>query len=623
MRLAILLLITALASVRALPQNSETALSHHGIDVAQVRASILKAKPTVETVRGYFREYAVGQVSSGPAIVTVDADDNVWVALAKSGKLVRLANGGIDVFDVGAESRPVGLVAGSRANGQANVIWIAASYDNKLIRFDIALKQTREYKIDGESSWPFNVALAPDGTVWFTERAAGKIGRLNPGTGEVRHYDVPTPNCGPAGLAVDMRSGRVWFTESYADRVGALDPKTGVIVEYKMSDTSTGLVSGPAGLALDAQGGVWFTKLEGKFGHLAAGSDHIETIDVPVEAKRPAGITVAPDGKVWAAALDGNLLLSYNPAEPHFQIYPIPTGESDARPSTPPLAKTSRPFGIAFDRQGNIWFSQQYTGQLAVLDIAPPELTVLSPEGTVRTADTLLTVQALDRVAGVEQLTVKLDGKPVVLDHGRLDLRNSLPGPHKLEVAVMDAAGLTAIAASSFNYAPGPFALAEILERLEPKNESGKATREVLVLAARDLTKGDIRTKLNELHRQIRANAKMFEPFPLATLEAAIDFHMRNAAQVVEVQILDQSPYFSQTEVVVRTGDTVQWKYAPPSDGHSISHYLHRIEIQGVQIRSGLLRSGETFTQRFEHSGEFAVKDTENPGSNMIVKVLP
>jgi len=535
---------------------------------------------------------------------------------------VRLANGAVDVFDIGAESRPVGLVAGSRANGHANVVWIAASYDNKLIRFDIALKQTREYKIEGENSWPFNVALGPDGIVWFTERAAGKIGRLNPGTGEVRHYDIPTPNCGPAGLAVDMRSGRVWFTESYADRVGVLDPKTGGIFEYKMSDTSTGLVSGPAGLALDSQGGVWFTKLEGKLGHLSAGSDRIETIDVPVEAKRPAGITVAPGGKVWVAALDGNLLLSYNPAEPHFQIYPIPTGESDARPSSPPLAKTSRPFGITCDRQGNVWFSQQYTGQLAVLDIAPPELRVLSPEGIVRTANALLTVQALDRVAGVEQLTVKLDGKAVALERGRLDLRNSLPGQHKLEVAAVDAAGLTTIATSDFNYAPGPLALAGILERLEPKNDSGKGTREALLLAVRDLAKGDARTKLDELRRQVRANAKLFEPFSLATLEAVIEFQIRNAAQVAEVHILDQPPYFSQTEVVVRPGDTVQWKYAPPSDGHSISHSLHRIEIPGIQIRSSMMRTGETFTYRFERSGEFTVKDTENASANMIVKVL-
>lgn len=606
MKLAILLLITALA-------NAGT----HDLKITAPHTG-----PTVETVRGYFREYAVGQVSSGPAIVTVDADDNVWVALAKSGKLVRLANGAIDVFDIGAESRPVGLVAGSRANGHPNAIWIAASYDNKLIRFDVSLKQTREYKIDGENSWPFNVALGPDGSVWFTERAAGKIGRLNPATGEVRHYDVPTPNCGPAGLAVDMRSGRIWFTESYADRVGALDPKTGVIVEYKMSDTSTGLVSGPAGLALDNQGGVWFSKLEGKLAHLAPGAERIETIDVPAEAKRPAGITVAPDGKVWAAALDGNLLLSYNPTESHFQLYPIPTGQSDARPSTPPLAKTSRPFGIACDRQGNVWFSQQYTGQLAVLDIAPPELRVLSPDGVVRTADALLTVQALDRVAGVEQLTVKLDGKPVALDRGRLDLRNSLPGQHKLEIAAVDAAGLTTIAAANFNYAPGPLALLGIIERLEPKDNSGKTTREALLLAARDSAKGDIRTKLNELRQQLRASVKVFEPFPLATLDAVIEFQMRNTSQVVEVHILDQPPYFSRRQVVIRPGDTVQWKYNPPSDGHSISHSLHQIEIQGMQIRSSMLRSGETFTYRFERSGEFAVKDTENSSSNMIVKVL-
>ncbi len=575
-----------------------------------------------ETVRGYFREYALDHAGSGPAIVAVDADDNVWVALAKTGKLARFANGAIEVFEIGAESRPVGLAAGSRENGHAGVIWIAASYDNKLIRFDVASRQTREYKIDGEASWPFNVALGPDGTVWFTERAAGRIGRLDPATAQVRHYDVPTPNCGPAGLAVDGRSGRVWFTESYADRVGVLDPASGRLAEYKMSDTSTGLVNGPAGLALDVRGGVWFAKLEGKLGHIAPGSEEIELIDLPATAKRPAGIVVAADSDVWAVALDGNLLLRYNPLTRRFKLYPIPTGEADEQPGTPPLAKTSRPFGIASDRQGNIWFSQQYTGQVAVLDVAPPELKILSPGRTVRTADALLTLRALDRVAGVERLAVKIDGKETAHSKGRLDFGGLLPGPHKLEVTAADAAGFTAATSVDFDYAPGQLALLELLRRLAPSNKSGEGAKAALAAAARDLNKGDVRLQLADLRRKLAASAKLFKPFPTKALDATIEFQLENAGQTLEVRILDHPPYFSQTEVVVRKGDTIRWKYDPPSDGHSLSHLLHRIEIQGTEIRSGMLRSGESFAHRFERTGEFTVRDTEKAGPGVTVKVL-
>jgi virginiamycin B lyase len=586
-------------------------------------APVQSAHSTQEIVRGFFREYALDQVGSGPAIVTVDEDDNVWVALAKTGKLARFANGAIDIFELGAESRPVGLAAGSKANGQAGAIWIAASYDNKLIRFDVVSKQIREYKIEGENSWPFNLALGADGSVWFTERASGRIGRLNQTTGEVRHYDVPTPNGGPAGLAVDLHSGLVWFTESYADRIGVLNPASGKINEYKMSDSSTGLITGPAGLALDSQGGVWFTKLEGKLGHIAPGTESIELIDVPPQAKRPAGVMVTANGDVWAAALDGNLLLRYTPLKRHFSLYPIPTGEADEQPGTPPIAKTSRPFGIASDRQSNVWFSQQYTGQLAVLDTAPPDLKVLSPAGTVRTADVLLTVRALDRASGVERLDIALDGKRVTPRNGRLDLRNASPGKHQLEVSAVDAAGLSVSSVVDFNYAPGAYALLEMLRQLEPANERGAETKKALLAVAQELAKGDTRAKLNDLREQLATHSKLFKPFSLPALKAVIEFQLQNSGQSVEVRIVDEPPYFSQTEIVVHKGDTVKWKYDPPSDGHSISHFLHRIEIQGTEVRSGMLRSGESFAYRFEQSGSFSVKDTEKAGSLVLVKVMP
>jgi virginiamycin B lyase len=591
--------------------------------VAAIPATTQAAPSTQEVVRGFFREYALDQTASGPAIVAVDEDDNVWVALAKTGKLARFANGAIDVFELGAESRPVGLAAGTKANGQAGAIWIAASYDNKLIRFDVVSKQRREYKVEGENSWPFNLALGADGSVWFTERASGRVGRLNQATGDVRHYDVPTPNAGPAGLAVDLRSGLVWFTESYADRIASLNPVSGQITEYKMSDASTGLISGPAGLALDAQGGVWFSKLEGKLGHLAPGTEQIELIDVPQQAKRPAGLMVAASGEIWVAALDGNLLLRYAPLKRHFTLYPIPTGEPDEQPGTPPLAKTSRPFGIASDRQNNVWFSQQYTGQLAVLDTAPPDLKVLSPAGTVRTADVLLTVRALDRASGVEKLNINLDGKQVTPRNGRLDLRTATPGKHKLEVRAIDAAGLSASAVVDFNYAPGQYALLEMLRQLEPANAQGTETKKAMLAVVQELAKGDTRAKLNDLRAQLTASAKSFKPFAWPALKAVIEFQLQNSGQSVEVRIVDEPPYFSQTEIVVRKGDTVKWKYDPPSDGHSISHALHRIEIQGTDVRSGMLRSGESFAYRFEQSGSFSVRDTEKSGALVLVKVMP
>lgn len=582
-------------------------------------AVLASASSTVRSTAGYFQEYSLGSPASGPAIVAVDENDNVWVAVARVGKLAMLANGSIRTFDLGADSRPVGIAIGSASNGQAGSVWIAASYDNKLIRFDIYTRQKREYKIDGNDSWPFNLAIGKDGGIWFTERASGKVGRLDPATGNIRHYEPPTKSGGPAGLAVSSQTGKVWFTESYADRIGKLDPSSGEIREIKMGDKSTGLTTGPAGLCIDSDGGVWFSKLDGKLGHIASGSETIEIIDLPAEVRRPAGITAAK-GDVWAAALDGNLLMRYHPATHEFSTFPLPTGAADLSPSVPPNAKTARPFGIAVDGQGNVWFSEQYTGKLGVLDVAPPDVKIGSPAGSVRTAFPILSVEASDRVSGVSEVKLTVDGRPAEAWHGYLDLRNVSPGKHTLSLIAVDRAGLQSQAASTFIYEPSPLALMRWLDTLTPKNAEGEQIKAGLLGLARDISKGDARLKLEQIRTALSKDRDLFSPFAASSLSSVIDYIAQNASRMVEVQILDSAPYFSPAEVSIAAGDTVSWKYASMSDGHTLSSQLHRVEVVG-KARSELLRSGESFSYRFEDPGEYSIRDERNGQAKALIKV--
>lgn len=561
----------------------------------------------------FIREYALGDPGCGPAIVAVDHTDSVWVALAKSGKLARYRDGAIETFDIGANSRPVGLAVAPDA------LWIAASYDNKILRFDLATHALREYAIDDANSWPFFAVVGNDGGIWFSQRAAGKIGRLDPATGTIRHFPIPTENAGPAGMAVDRASGRLWFTESYADRIASLDPATGTVTEYAMGEKSTGLVSGPAGIAVDHEGGVWFAKLEGKLGYLAKGASKVELIDTPAPARRPAGVIVDAQGAVWMVALDGNCLLRYDPKGRGFASYPLPTGEPDAKPSNPPIARTARPFGIAADRQGNIWFSEQFTGQLGVLDIAPPAVSIFAPGPVVKTASTLATARALDRVSGVRDVQWTIDGTAVQPVNGRIDVSRLAIGPHTLRVTATDHAGLTATKELPFTFSPGPFAVRETVERLKTTDAAKAALRE----AAAGLTGPDPRAALAALREQLAAHVQAVEANDVQRLTRFIDHAGASLGRNVEVKIVDAAPYFEPAVVEVHAGDTVLWKYDPPSDGHSISHNLHRVAIDGTGVSSNVLRAGESFSYRFEKAGQYAIRNAEKPGQQMaLVKVV-
>ncbi len=198
-------------------------------------AKIVRIAPaSVETRTGYFFEHALDHVGSGPAIVAVDEDNVVWTALARSGKLARFANGRFTFYDIGTESRPVGIVPDRAANGRSGVIWIAAAFDDKLVRFDVRSGRKDVVDLSEDAAWPFMVALAPDGAVWFTQRAADRLGRLDPKTLTVTSIEVPDAGASPAGLAIDQTTGSLWFTESTGDRVRRFDPQSNTFTTFAM-----------------------------------------------------------------------------------------------------------------------------------------------------------------------------------------------------------------------------------------------------------------------------------------------------------------------------------------------------------------------------------------------------
>ncbi len=583
----------------------------------------ITADPDVAVVQGYFREYALDNPRSGPAIVAVDEDDDVWVAMARSGKLVQFRNDQMQSYDIGQDSRPVALVLGTAKNGHPGVIWISAAFDEKIVRFDKATKAIRKYSLGTETMWPFMIGLGANGELWFSERAAGRIGRLDPDSGRVEHFDLHSPSAGPAGLAVDPASGIVWFTQGQTDRVGALDPKTGKVTDYIMGEESTGMVSGPAGLATDGKGEVWFSKLEGKIGHIRPGHDTIELIDVPETARRPAGIAIGPDGDVWSLALDGNMAVRYAPATRKFTLYPIPTGSPDVEADAPPRARTSRPFGIAFDRQGNLWFSEQYTGQLGVLALAPPQLALVWPQREVNQADPLVTLRAFDRVSGIDKIEFRLDGRAITLSNGRLPLFGEKPGRHRLEVTAVNRAGFAAVSAADFTFNPDASTIDALLGSLQPATPAGREALKAARASFATLPTAEGRLPaLLAVLDGLAAQQAEFSGFPRGYVAALIDHFKATQAGQITVKIIDDAPYFAPANIRIHAGSTVTWRYDPPIQGHVMPLYRQRLEIVGEGVTSPPLRPGESFAHRFLHGGRFAVVNRERSDARITIEVV-
>ena len=67
---------------------------------------------------------------------------------------------------------------------------------------------------------PVNITAGPDGNLWFTEEQNSLIGRLNPVTGAVTEFPLPT-NCYPTDIVSDGANS-IWFTEVHSNLVGRI-----------------------------------------------------------------------------------------------------------------------------------------------------------------------------------------------------------------------------------------------------------------------------------------------------------------------------------------------------------------------------------------------------------------
>lgn len=585
-----------------------------------VCVALLAALPALEVAAApHFREFAIGPAGSGPAIVAADGRGEIWVALARAGQVVRFRGGRPETFEIGPESRPVGIAFAPDDEGEPDAVWIAASFDDKIIRLTPATREIREYPVPGAQSWPFNVAVARDGSVWFTQRNAGSLGRLDPDTGTFTMIPIGDGTLGPAGLGIDRERGTVWFTLSRGDAIGSFDPATDAVRLYRMGETSTGLVDGPAGLAVGPAGDVWFARLDGEIGHLAPGAGEIERIRLPASASRPAGIAVGPDGDVWTLALDGNVVVRYRVASGELDVLPIPTGSADAHPSFPPRARTSRPFGLAFDLRGNLWFSEQYAGQLGALDLGAPDALLLSPAGAVRSSRPLLRTRVWDDLSGVASVSLRLDGVETPIENGRISLRHLAPGSdHVLELVATDRAGHAASARVPIRYEPGPVAVRELVEDLP----ASPGPAEVLRSRALELLREDPDPqRLRELRGLLASEAGAVGRDALEPIVAAIDWLDRGADRV-QVEVLAGPPFFRPQKLEIGVGHTVQFQVMGAS--HGAAPVAHRLKAVGggAPVESPLMRPGDAFELVAEETGTLEVSSSADPSASLIVRVV-
>ena len=227
-----------------------------------------------------------------PQYMTNDTFGRIWITLLGSNQVVAYDPSGFlspQFFDAPAASASLQGIA----MGPDGTIWFAETTAKRIGHIIPCLTGSCNVTDYGpppnvEIIFPIQLAVDRGGVVWFTDHGRGQFGSFNPSTGEWRVFGIGycsesyNPDC-PVGLpnAISLDSnGMIWFSEHFAGRVAKYDPTIGSLTEYFVPATTIPYVwwmwPGPGNL-------VWFTAFGlGEIGYVNA--------SVPVPIAISAGV---------------------------------------------------------------------------------------------------------------------------------------------------------------------------------------------------------------------------------------------------------------------------------------------------------------------------------------------
>jgi virginiamycin B lyase len=226
-------------------------------------------------------------------------------------------------------------------------------------------------------------AVAPDGRVWFVGQAGNYIAVFDPQTEQFRRYEIED-GTNPHNLVVDQ-DGIVWYAGNRNGRIGRLDPATGDVNTFM-----TGEARDPHTLMLDGKGHIWFTSQgSSRVGRLTLATGEVELINPHEQPANPYGIVMDVEGRPTVALLRTNQIIRIDPET--LAITRFEQGDPGARsrrvevtpdgmtwygdeargflgrinPNTgevkewqAPGGPGARPYAMAKDGQGRVWFSE-------------------------------------------------------------------------------------------------------------------------------------------------------------------------------------------------------------------------------------------------------------------------
>lgn len=215
-------------------------------------------------------------------------------------------------------------------------VWFVGQRSHYAAIFDPQAQQFTKIDLP-EGAGPHTV-IADERGAWYAGNLKAHIGLINPDTYAITQYAPPGDGRRDVHTMDFNSDGHIWFTEQGGNRIGLFNPDS---EQFTMYDVPTQYAR-PYGLVVHNDQ-PWAT-LFGTHKLATVSDGELVEIELPRESARPRRLAVTADGMVWYVDYADGYLGRYNPNDEEVSEWRAPS------------AKDSRPYGMAADSEGRLWF---------------------------------------------------------------------------------------------------------------------------------------------------------------------------------------------------------------------------------------------------------------------------
>jgi len=192
-----------------------------------------------------------------------------------------------------------------------------------------------------------------DGTnLWWADGASNSVGRASTKFARITRWEMPGANS-LYGTALDD-SGRLWVTSANSSHLYRLKPATpkDELCTYTLPD------GGKCTYIVSSAGYLWLGDwVNGRLLRLRVSDNSLASWSLPA-GSRPFGMALDGEGKLWYADQGLQVLARFNPNDGRLDSYALPEGGGTA------------PAMIAVV-DGKVWYTEQGLASIGVLDPPP------------------------------------------------------------------------------------------------------------------------------------------------------------------------------------------------------------------------------------------------------------